>query len=342
VAATLVACFLVSGCDQGSPRDQSTRGSPLHVIAANIGADKKLPADGVVEIAFDRPLLPSSVTRQSVILREASGASVPPPIVAYNPVAKVVTIANPSPGGGSWLVVGQPYRVEFVRARDDTDGSGIRAIDRASLDPSETAQFVFSVSAATGNVPASVTFCADILPIFRAQCAGSTCHGDPPGVSGAAAGLVLGTSEGLTGTAIGRVARGANTGSRTAPRADGRVFGIDMAIVAPYAPASSWLLYKLLLADNIGAPDASSSSQCDGGAGTQTRVDPTPSVVSPWTPADRDALSVYVGGQEMPYPSFAATGEKLRDRALSVSDLERLRAWISAGALVEACAPCPL
>ena len=58
--------------------DQLTIGPPVRVVATNVDA-RPLPSDGVLEIAFDRPLLPITVVRQSLVLRDGSGAPLDPP-----------------------------------------------------------------------------------------------------------------------------------------------------------------------------------------------------------------------------------------------------------------------
>ncbi len=342
LAALSCLVFFGGGCDQGSPSDQSTRGPFLHVVSANVGPSKALPADGAVLIAFDRPLLPSTVNRQSVVLREGDGTPVNVPIITYDPVAKTVAIANPNPGGGAWLSVGQPYRVQLVRAKLDSDG-GLRAVDRAPVDPAENTVLAFYASAPTHVVAPTVSYCDDVLPLLQSRCSGSACHSSnpqPSGASAAAAGLILDTPLGLRSTALDRVARGANTGSRDVPRAAGPVFGVDMPLVDPGSPGTSWLLYKALLADfaDVTQPPAFRAS-CDGTAPAAV-PDFAPSVAAPWSATDRASIGQYVTGQSMPYPTFTAAGTPLRDATLSYGELQRLRAWIAQGADAPDCSAC--
>lgn len=122
------------------------------------------------------------------------------------------------------------------------------AIDGATLALGQLRRFEFFAGPPTGAPFAEpkVDFCADVLPIFQAKCASPTCHGDG---GQAAAGLVLTTPAGVAKTAIGVVARGADTTGRSgAPESEGEVFGVGMPLVAPGNPASSWLLYKVDLA----------------------------------------------------------------------------------------------
>ena len=65
-----------------------------------------MPADGAVQIAFDRYLLPATVNRQSVVIVDGANQQLGPdlaPIVLYDPIARPVTLAPPT----------QPWLTEF-------------------------------------------------------------------------------------------------------------------------------------------------------------------------------------------------------------------------------------
>jgi|HubBroStandDraft_1064217.scaffolds.fasta_scaffold45736_3 hypothetical protein len=216
-----------------------------------------LPANGAIQLAFDRLLLPACITRQSFILQGLT------PTVAYDPVARVVTVTPIAP-----LIPGQTYEIDLGTPANAADVTGVRAIDGAILAPGSTNRIVFLASAATATSaptpPPTIDFCNDVfMPVFQ-TCGGGGCHG----TALPAAGLLLTTPEGVVQTAIGRVAHGSNTGPNAGPpQPPGLLFGEDMPIIDPGTdgsgnPGDSWLLYKLLMA----VPEAGVDPSCDGGA----------------------------------------------------------------------------
>lgn len=231
----------------------------MHLVAANVSSSQQLPANGVIELAFDRLLLPSCITRQNFILQ----GNTLTPTIAYDPVARVVRVTPTDP-----LTPGQTYSIAIASPQNAGDPNGLRAIDGATLDPGSPALIEFEVTAAltpAPPLPPTIDFCNDVFPTFSA-CGLSGCHGTGLGLP--AAGLLLTTPDGITQTAIGRVAHGANTGPRAAAQPPGLLFGEDMPIIDPGTggtgnPGDSWLLYKMLMA--VPGPDTTS---CDGGADT--------------------------------------------------------------------------
>jgi len=325
-------------CDAGNPRDVPRFGPAIRVVASNGGPTAPLPADGVLRVAFDRPLLPSSITRQSLTLRDAAGTPVLAPVVRYDPVLKVVSLSGAEVRSARWLEPGLVYKLTIALPEDGGADTGLRAIDGAPFDEADPRRAIaFAAGPDAAEREPLVRFCDVVLPLFAHRCGGGGCHGTG---GRPAAGLELVTPEGVARTALGRVARGANTGPRAGvPRAPGRVFGIDMPLVDPSSPANSWLIYKLLLGEEREA-DAGVSSRgaCDGGGG--------PTILragvehAPWTAADRAALGAYVPGHEMPTPSWT-DGRLARERSLSEDELSHLRAWIEQGAKVDDCNVCP-
>jgi len=300
-----------------------------------------------IELAFDQPLLPLSVNRQSVGLRDANGNGVTSPVILYDPITRVVSIAPPA--GGPWLQPGLAYKVVLTVPSGEDDASGLRSVGRGTLDPKVRHEIGFQTCGGTRPCPATplptvarVRFCNDVMPIFVRHCSGGICHGSPVGDQKPAASLVLDTSIGVAKTAIGRVAQGANTGAssgRVQPA--GHLFGVDMAIVQPYSPANSWLMYKLAI-------DEPHDDGVDAGAALRPRCYPTESPNAPVDPfgggspfqvkytrmsaSDRAALADYVFGNPMPYPS--------PDNTVGFDEIERIRAWIEQGAVVEECGAC--
>jgi hypothetical protein len=198
-----------------------------------------------------------------------------------------------------------------------------------------------------------VTFCADVLPIFQRECSTSLCHGAPQGASLPAEGLVLETSDGIAATAIRRVSQESNTGSQAGlGLPQGRLFGVDMAIVEPGDPGSSWLLYKVLLGQARSVDDgldAGFAACGDAGAPPPVGQTPSPQPSLPLSASEREILAQYILGAPMPYPlnlpadqptpegDVTATSSVL---PLTFDELERVRAWIAQGATVTECNAC--
>jgi hypothetical protein len=327
------------------------------VVGTNADATHPLPADGSIQIAFDRYLHPASVVRQSFVI--VGGPSALAPVVTYDPVARVVVLAQPA--GGAWLVEGQPYRV-VMPLPTEAEPFGPRAIDGATLDPGGTNEVAFIAAAPGGPQPAdrAVEFCADVLPLFQEHCSASSCHGTPrdvgatsrrfpDGLSRPASGLILQTPIGVVKTAINRAAQGANTGPRSGRgSAPGRVFGIDMPIIdvdnalGVGNPANSWLMYKVLLG-TLRPEDVDTqktASKCGPDA-----PDPAPVIdypfAQPVSDEERARLANFILGKEMPYPSGTPEGEPTDNPPLTFDELERVRAWIAAGAQTQDCPACP-
>lgn len=365
----------LTGCDQGKPHDQVTVGPPVHLVTANVGKDangkdQPFPTDGVLRLAFDRLLLPLTVTRQTVVLRDASGNPASVPIVDYDPVARTVSISNPDPTNPDptkcWLLAKQPYTIRLgIPSGADDDLGGIRAIDRATLDPTQPLEIGFMTSATPcgGTVPPpQMNFCVDVLPMFQSKCSAPQCHGSPQnigaksatfpdGYSRPAMGLVLDNSVGFQATAVGRVAEGSNTGARAGLGSPpSHLFGVDMPIVDPGDPGNSWLLYKLLLAPPPTYGDGGDPNVPPTTCAGVTTAGPFPIkiAVPPLSDDERARLSDYVLGREMPYPTLPGSGdpapvtETTDNPPLSFDELEKVRAWIlgMVGSGVVDCSAC--
>ncbi len=305
-------------------------------------ANGSLPADGNIQIAFDRLLSPASATRQAISLRDGVGNFLEP-VVTYDPVLRVVSLAAPTQGTSAWLTVGATYYVVMnVAAANDTIGNtGPKAIDGATLDKQVVESFL--AAAPVGATPSEdrlIDPCNDVMPIFQNWCSNTACHGTPPGDGTfPREGLALDSPIGLLNTAIGRASQESNTGPLASlDNPPGKQFGIDMPIIDPGNPGNSWLMYKLLL-----APGATATAQTPLSCGGTAKT-PLPTGVSQATKANPDAptvaisasdraiLSELVIGNQMPYPP---------NPPLAIDELERIRAWIAAGAKVVQCPNCP-
>jgi hypothetical protein len=317
-----------------------------------VGPDKRLPPDGDILMSFDRMLLPASIVRQSfLVVPEGSNAALTP-TVKYDPVTRLVTLANPNRDGSSWLRPEQAYKIIFSIPDGESDAvGGLRAIDRATFDPATPpAPIGFLTTATPAGVrsdPPEMQFCSDVLPLFERHCSAPQCHGSP--VSGSiartAAGLLLSTPIGITSTAIGHVANASNTGALAGNANAGRVFGVDMPIIAPGNAGSSFLLYKLIIAPSppggwTGEGQTPSLRlKCDGSNGTPPHDPFEPPIPFMYLPDDeRDRLSDLVTGNVMPYPP--QPGSTNTKENLSVAEMLRLSAWIQQGAKVEDCGAC--
>lgn len=192
-----------------------------------------------------------SITRQTFILENAGGTIAYTPTIAYDPVARIVTI-TPLATPGQALVAGQSYDVVITTpGTAATPNDGLRAIDGATLKGGPV-KLVFSVTAAAPAPPptVSIDFCRDINPIFTQTCGTlPMCHlGTEP-----ASGLLLYPPSGVAQTAVGRVAVGSNTGPQSLPSPPTLLFAEDMPIIDANGrstgdPGNSWLMYKVLMA----------------------------------------------------------------------------------------------
>jgi hypothetical protein len=287
-----------------------------------------------IELAFDRLLLPSSVTRQTFQLQDLAGNFLQP-VPSYDPVSRVVRLCI------SGLQPDQSYRVTIAAPGDGGDPNGLRAIDGALLDPTQTNQVEFPVTsgaAYTGvdacQSPTPIDFCKDVLPVFASKCNGGACHsGSLP-----AAGLLMTTPSGIRETAINRVAQGSNTGPRSVSQAPTRPFGVDMPIIdAANAPGDSWLVYKLLLAVPPECSSTQGAAPCNPDAGV-----PQQRLATPWSvlsDSERATLSDWILGREMPYPTDPSAEAGTAKEPLTADEMETVSLWILQGAAVPDCGP---
>jgi hypothetical protein len=312
----------------------------VHLVASNASTTQPIVASTPIEFAFDRLLLPASITRQTFQFTDSLGnqptdASGQPIALSpdYDPVARVVRLC-----GTDKVPPDNVYRITIAT----TGGAALRAIDGAGLDPSQSNVIEFQVSSGppyTGvdacSVRTTVDFCNDVLPIFVNSCSGSSCHAPGQEVL-PAAGLLLTSEADIRATALNRVAQGANTGSRSvpAPALAQPPFGVDMPIIDTVnGPMDSWLVYKLLLGVACGNP---LQVACDAGAPGVQRHAVLWSVLSPTEVA---TLSDFVLGREMPFPVDAGAAPGTSPNVLTADQMETISLWILQGASVPNCTP---
>jgi hypothetical protein len=295
-------------------------------------------------------------------------------------VARIVTM-TPLTSSSEALKPNQSYQVRITTPHDPSDPNGLRAIDGATLPSAKPTILLFSVTDPLPSPPAvpRIDFCRDIDVIFESKCSQQICHGEPP----SAAGLLLSPPTGVTSTAIGRVAQGANTGPRAVAEPPSHLFGEDMPIVDQTSnPSNSWIMYKVLLAipaaepvttidagagvedaatvesganvggtpeggtgeagtadagpadASVGGGGASDAATEGGGVGPQPialPIDVSHAHALVWQPVstvERNALSNYVLGREMPFPPSGP--------ALTLQEMERMSLWIAQGSAVPA------
>lgn len=338
------AVAAVASCDTGKRHDQQTLGPAIRIVGVNVGDGRPMPADGAIQVAFDRYLLPATVNRQSIVVVDGANQPLAPdlaPIVLYDPIARTVTLAPPKQ---PWLTEGQPYKLIIGIPEGDQDTGGVRAIDRATLFPEQKRDFAFFVGPkANVAIEPAVSFCRDVLPVFIAKCSSSTCHGSG---DRAAASLVLDTSGGVGATALNRVAQGSNRGPRSGQvTTSERLFGVDMPIIDPGNPGNSWLLYKVELPRLPLPPQVTPRYACTNGLlEPQVSFAFTPLAPNAQRSADeieRTILSDYILGREMPFPVPSPGGYE--DLPLTFEEREKVRLWIQGlpkGSSVPECGGC--
>lgn len=295
-----------------------------------------------LEIRFDRFLLPSTATRQSVRFYSESLDDSLLLLPEYDLVERVLVYHTPP------LEPGVLYTVELVRPEVDDPDFGFRAFDGAPLEDGDVPlKFQFKTEAlepVAPPAPPAPPTCDDLLEIFAGQsagCSGNGCHSAnltpnlcPPGQAKSdyvncgpvpRMGLDLSTPLGISLTAINRVAHQAETGSKTgAPIANPSRFGTSMPIVDPGRPENSYLLYKMLRKDESFWTSPQDSDTCQ----TIHNVPFAQGACTLPSLAERDHMREwFVRGEAMPLvlnPSSIAYG---RDAVRGVQE------WIRAGAV---------
>jgi hypothetical protein len=321
-------------CDLGPTRTDPNHGPALHALSsvprsgqglgcAKDDAECGVGVDTPIEFTFDRLLLPSTAVRQSIAV--SSGPNVGGPFFSpqYDLLERRLTYVPSSELEHKAL-----YRIRMPVAQSAVD-YGLRAFDGAPLSAGVVpTQFSFATSDVRRKQAPTAPFaeptCDDVSALLAAHCASGCCHGG----ASPAMGLRLDSSEGLAATAIGRVAHQSETGNTVGtPFSDPARFGVGMPIIFAGEPASSYLLYKLLLSPQNLEACQGPSCAFESLPGARNCV-PLPS-------DERERLaSWFVIGEAMPIVEAGLEGACLPpdNRPLHCGEMRALTRFIELGA----------
>ncbi|HYP75010.1 MAG TPA: Ig-like domain-containing protein [Polyangiaceae bacterium] len=341
---------LASGCDLGPRDDAAAHGPPLHLIAsypadgqgtnapfaADVTCDTPtpdcaVPTNVAIELRFDRFLLPSGLNWGLSLYTGNPPANGVALQVDYDMIERVV-VYRPTRA----LQPNTLYTAQLVSYPNP--GQGFWALDRAPLEEADVPlRFSFSTGAGPRAEPAPVRppldTCESMTQGPFDSCAG--CHATKPDAQTAPPsnyppmGLDLSSPRGLYYTAIRQVAHQTETGNSATGEGlqSPARFGVQMNIVDPGSPATSYLMYKLLRkAENFGA-DAERPTCVTGYHAPVSDLDCLPP-----PEAERTRLREWwVLGDPMPKDARSADGE-LIPAATTRENLVRISAWIATGA----------
>jgi hypothetical protein len=339
-----------AGCDLGPRDDEATQRRPLHLIASYpadaqgtnsaFGAevdcdtptpDCAVPTNVAIELRFDRFLLPNGLNAGLSLYTGNPPANGVALQVEYDMIERVV-IYRPTRA----LQPNTLYTAQLLQYANP--GQGFWAFDRAPLVEADVPlRFSFSTGKGPRQEPTPVSHSADSCETMTRgpfdSCVG--CHSTKPEAQAIPAsnfppmGLDLSSSRGLYYTAVGQVAHqtetgcsAANEGLQTPPR-----FGVQMNIIDPGSPATSYLMYKLLRkAENFGSTGELPSCHT-GYHSPVSELDCQP------PPEDERARlrEWWVLGDPMPKDAPLATGDSI-PMATTRENLVRISAWIASGA----------
>jgi hypothetical protein len=283
-----------------------------------------VPVNTTIELRFDRLLLPSTATRQSILLytgspnnQPGSGGKVLVP--TYDVVERVVRYRLPD---GVTLAPRTYYTVELPVPVEKND-FGFRAFDGAPIAATRLPlSFGFYTSAVEEAVPPDepAPDCSEVLTFFSSQPgegACTNCHNPER----APHGLDLSSGKALLETAINRVAHETDLGTKTGTVLENPSrMGIGMPLIEPGRPDNSYLLYKLIVRPENYRRSAEDPDDC----ASDFRA-PVDDSCPPPSEAERERLREwFVRGDPMPL-----TGPEV---ALDRSRLKAIQRFIRAGA----------
>jgi hypothetical protein len=362
-----------AACDRGLDPIEPPGSPNVHVVwhyPANEAIDVATRTS--IRVQFDRFLAPDSAVRQALCLTpQTVGAEVEPGCIGgllpqYDPVDRVAVWLLPG-----YLAPDTRYNVRVIAPKNNVDPNGIRAFDGAPLDGALT--FAFRTAAGAHAQPADprrdISLCTPSaaldcpradgacgIPIpdsgaqaapagLLSSCAGASANCHAQGAPGGPGPRGSGLSLSLDG--IRRIVESSQIATETATEPDPAAahrspagfFGWNMPYVDRNRPASSYLVYKLVLADPsncVGDADVQADPIVCAKPGMPPATDAgAPSAIDPWiadaewrppAPGERARLRLRIKGLGMP------PGTRVSHRwAQTVS------AWIAAGAKVDGC-----
>lgn len=254
----------IFACNTAAPPPLEHRGPDLQVLGTAPLAAEGLECQGElgcgvpprapIVLELDRYLLPSTAARQAIKLTRVGFDNLTFTSPNYDLIKGTLTFQPFHP-----LRPDTAYTVELLIPSDseeeDAQREGLRAFDGAPLAEGPVPlKFSFRTQPdpdPQADAPTQETgpSCREITDIFQKSCASAGCHAPCAGDGCAPEmGLDLTGPAGLRATAIGRVAHQTETGAFAGtPLENPRRFGTQMPIIDPGRPATSYLLYKLLV-----------------------------------------------------------------------------------------------
>ncbi|MEI9940788.1 MAG: Ig-like domain-containing protein [Pseudomonadota bacterium] len=340
------------GCDQGSRDDAAGYGPPLHLLAsypadgqgtnAPFGADVlcdaptpecAVPTNVAIELRFDRFLLPGAVDGALSLYSGNPPANGVGLTAEYDMIERVVVYRPSRPLRPNTL-----YTVQLIAS--DNPAFGFWAFDRAPLEEGEGAaplRFSFSTGSGPRTEPAPVPRPPDSCETMTQGPLDScvNCHVTKPDAQTTPPsafppmGLDLSSPRGLFYTAVRQVAHQTEVGSSAAGEGlqSPARFGVQMNIVDPGSPATSYLMYKLLRKPENFELAGEESGCVTGYHAPVSDLDCQP------PPEDERARlrEWWVLGDPMPKDGTSSTGESIA-AATTRENLVRISAWIANGA----------
>lgn len=315
------------------------------------GASEVLSTASII-LKFDRFLLPSSATRQSICLwsnltvdvqtledcQNVAGAVRVFLEPTYNPVEREIILRRPP--DQPRLTPGVRYRLAVLAPTGPDDPYGIRAFDGAPLPQTQQIDFAVAAQDPPGAAdelpPDQDLFCAPVggVASYMQSCTfGAGCHRSVPGVSDAVMGLDLATASLIQATAIGKVAHQTQTGEHAdEPDVTPRRFGRAMPLIDALNPGNSYLLYKTIIGPNAIDP----ALPPDEAAALAAEIDRLRGAVVvglPMPPQQTPSFWLHAPADPMVDPSLVVP-------RVDGGDMDAITAWIAQGAPTRDC-PAP-
>jgi hypothetical protein len=346
----LAIAVLTSGCDLGPRDDAAAHGPPLHLIAsypadgqgtdAPFGSDVMcdtptpdcaVPTNAAIELRFDRFLLPGGLDAGLSLYSGNPPANGVGLKAEYDMIERVV-VYRPT----RQLQPNTLYTVHLIPSTNTVQG--FWAFDGAPLEEGAL-PLRFSFSTGSGPrpelapVPPPPDTCETMTDGPLSSCL--SCHATKPDAHTTPPsnvppmGLDLSSPRGLYYTAIRQVAHQTETGNSATGEGlqSPERFGVQMNIVDPGSPATSYLMYKLLQKPENFSSAGETPSCMTGYHSPVSDLDCQP------PPEDERARlrEWWVLGDPMPKDGKSSTGESI-PAATTRENLVRISAWIATGA----------